>query len=103
MNHSDFIHWLSGFVDLNGAPPTPKQWEVIVEHLNLCFNKVTTKSVQPPKSLFDTIAGGTVGRTEPTYCSATSERACGGNPTMKSLYAFVPESVIDPKMIVHTC
>lgn len=37
----DFCHWLWGFCELHGAPPTEAQWSSIKEHLALVFTKVT--------------------------------------------------------------
>ncbi len=46
MNQQDFIYWLQGFVELgDGKPPTELQWNMIKEHLALCFIKAT--SVKP--------------------------------------------------------
>jgi hypothetical protein len=42
MNTHEFSIWLNGWVELNDSKiPTQSQWKMIVEHLNLCFNKVT--------------------------------------------------------------
>ena len=42
MNLDIFGVWLHGWTELNGEKkPTQEQWNMIVEHLNLCFNKVT--------------------------------------------------------------
>jgi len=35
MTPENFTYWLNGFVELNGTPPTPEQWDCIKEHLNL--------------------------------------------------------------------
>lgn len=53
MTHTEFAYWLQGFVELNGKRPTEEQWNVIKEHLQLTFKKVTTNTV-------------------PTYCSSQS-------------------------------
>jgi hypothetical protein len=42
METRDFCYWLQGFAELNGEAPTPAQWELILEHLNLVFNKKTS-------------------------------------------------------------
>jgi hypothetical protein len=36
-----FAYWLQGFVELNGELPTQAQWDSIVKHLNLVFDKIT--------------------------------------------------------------
>ena len=42
MTTHDFATWLHGFTELTGGQmPTEAQWKMIVEHLDLCFNKVT--------------------------------------------------------------
>ena len=42
MNHNQFTYWLQGFVEMNGGKqPTKEQWQIIKDHLKLCFNKVT--------------------------------------------------------------
>lgn len=47
MNHDQFTYWLQGFVEMNGGKePTKQQWQMIKDHLQLCFNKVTP-SLQP--------------------------------------------------------
>lgn len=62
MNERDFCYWLKGFFELSGETDiTEEQAAVIKEHLDLVFDKVTTKEVTPnPKvkkgsnqSLFD--------------------------------------------------
>ncbi len=42
MTHENFCYWIQGFNEINGGKaPTVKQWEIIRDHLNLVFNKVT--------------------------------------------------------------
>lgn len=42
MNHDQFTYWLQGFVEMNGGKePTKAQWQMIKDHLQLCFVKVT--------------------------------------------------------------
>ena len=42
MNHDQFTYWLQGFVEMNGgAKPNDWQWQMIRDHLQLCFVKVT--------------------------------------------------------------
>lgn len=43
MTFDQFAYWLQGFVELTGGiPPTQEQWDSIIEHLGLIFNKVTS-------------------------------------------------------------
>jgi hypothetical protein len=42
-----FAYWLQGFAELSGAAPTQAQWDMIREHLNLVFNKVTPPTLKP--------------------------------------------------------
>jgi len=46
MNSEQFVYWLQGFSEIEGASPTPKQWKIIQDHLNLVFTKVTPKYTQ---------------------------------------------------------
>lgn len=41
MNERDFVYWLQGFAELNGAPPSEQQWAAIQQHLGLVLTKVT--------------------------------------------------------------
>ena len=42
MNHDQFTYWLQGFVEMNGGKePTKAQWQMIKDHLQLCFIKMT--------------------------------------------------------------
>lgn len=41
MTPEQFTYWMQGFVELNGAAPTPEQWECIKDHLKTVFHKVT--------------------------------------------------------------
>lgn len=42
MTPENFCYWLQGFIELNGnKSPTSEQWALIIEHINLVFNKVT--------------------------------------------------------------
>jgi hypothetical protein len=52
MTPENFTYWLNGFVELNGTPPTPEQWDCIKEHLKLVFTKETPElkeSISIPK------------------------------------------------------
>lgn len=48
-NPDAFCLWLRGYVELDGAHPTPEQWECIKQHLDLVFTKVTPPLAKPPK------------------------------------------------------
>lgn len=41
MTTEQFAYWLQGFSEIHGAPPNAEQWEMIKEHLQTCFVKVT--------------------------------------------------------------
>ena len=41
MTPKDFCYWLQGYAELGAPPPTAEQWEVIKDHLQLVFTKVT--------------------------------------------------------------
>jgi len=44
MEPKDFCYWLQGFTELSGShQPTIAQWEMICEHLQLVFTKVTSE------------------------------------------------------------
>ena len=42
MTFENFAYWLQGYAEICGNTPSDVQWEIIREHLQLCFNKVTT-------------------------------------------------------------
>lgn len=48
MKSRDFVYWLQGFIELNGAPPTPEQWKIIGQHLNLVFKHEIDPSMPDP-------------------------------------------------------
>lgn len=41
MNEKEFCYWLQGYVEINGSVPSEKEWQIIKDHLQLVFNKVT--------------------------------------------------------------
>jgi hypothetical protein len=54
MTPEQFAFWLQGYVELTGGSiPTQEQWDSIVEHLGLLFNKVTKPVVkkEPAKQI----------------------------------------------------
>lgn len=41
MTPEAFCYWLQGFSELDGQQPDNNQWQIIQDHLNLVFDKVT--------------------------------------------------------------
>lgn len=41
MNSEQFTYWLQGYAEICGTEPTAEQWQVIKDHLQLVFQKVT--------------------------------------------------------------
>jgi hypothetical protein len=43
MTPEQFAYWMQGFVEIQNSnePPTKEQWQIIKDHLQLVFNKVT--------------------------------------------------------------
>ncbi len=63
MEEKSFVYWLQGFVELgDGKPLSEAQWDMIKEHLDLCFAKVT--SGKPPDIQFL----DTIGPADRLYC-----------------------------------
>lgn len=50
MKAEQFTYWLQGFVEINGDVPTEEQWEIIKEHLQTVFCKVTSEPKYSPKT-----------------------------------------------------
>lgn len=48
MKSRDFVYWLQGFAELYREPPTPEQWLVIKNHLNLVFKHEIDPSMPDP-------------------------------------------------------
>lgn len=40
----NFTYWLQGFAEVTEKCPTPKQWKIITEHLEMCFDRVYQES-----------------------------------------------------------
>jgi hypothetical protein len=38
-----FCYWFQGFAELHGGVPTPEQWEIIKQHLELVFKPVANR------------------------------------------------------------
>lgn len=93
MTHQDFCYWLQGYVEVNGGKiPDEAGWQVIKDHLQLVFNKVTPLQVYESKfEPIDRSIGGIALNKDfrpcsnsditklpftetlsPTYCSASS-------------------------------
>lgn len=41
MTPEQFTYWLQGFTEISGEQPTKEQWQVIKDHLQIVFHKVT--------------------------------------------------------------
>jgi len=66
MRDSEFCFWLNGFIELgDGKPPSEAQWNMIKEHLALCFVKVTGNKSTPLK--FEKECDEM--KAQPTYCA----------------------------------
>lgn len=44
LDPTNFCFWLQGFCEIHGNPPTKKQWEMIKEHLEMCFDHAQVQS-----------------------------------------------------------
>lgn len=53
MTPENFVYFLQGFVELNGNPPTPEQWQSIKEHLQLVMTKVTPSVLDVSQQYID--------------------------------------------------
>lgn len=88
-NANFFIVWLKGYVELSspaqGFELTPKQWEIIIEHLQLVFNKITKVNMySEPKA--DSFSGAT-GKVEHLETLLRKKY----EPCDKSTYLFIDE------------
>lgn len=45
MTPEQFVYWLQGFSEITGSTPSEKQWEIIQDHLQLVFEKVTPERI----------------------------------------------------------
>lgn len=41
MSPENFTYWLQGFTEISQTPPNDKQWQIIQDHLQEVFRKVT--------------------------------------------------------------
>lgn len=48
MTSRDFMYFFQGFAEINGAPPTPAQWELLKRHANLVFKHEIDPSMPDP-------------------------------------------------------
>lgn len=56
MTTEQFAYWLQGFCEIHGDAPNAVQWEMIKEHLQTCFVKVTgDKSTEPRHEIYQDI------------------------------------------------
>lgn len=61
MNTEQFTYWLQGFVEIHGAPPSAEQWQMIKDHLQTCFVKVTPqRQIGQPTSAPGGVGTGTI-------------------------------------------
>lgn len=65
MNADQFCYWLQGFFEISGQKSISiEQTDVIKEHLQLVFDKVTTKTIPPlykiPNTFIQNDNGGLV-------------------------------------------
>ena len=44
MTAEQFVYWLQGSAELHGTAPTDEQWQVIKDHLQAVFVKVTPQA-----------------------------------------------------------
>lgn len=86
MTPEQFAYWMQGFVELQNSnePPTEEQWQIIKDHLQLVFKKVT-----PQRN-----------------CSVSNETYCGLNIN-PNLLSYTPDGYynkhIDLSIIPHSC
>lgn len=80
MTSDQFTYWLQGFVEMNnGNMPNSWQWQMIKDHLQLCFNKVTPPYQQPPYKIASYTGAGIGGGEFPQYVySAKVDKPTGG-------------------------
>lgn len=64
------MYWVQGFVEVSGgAPPTAEQWNVIKEHLNLCFKHMDAPECpSQPKQASTPSLLDVLGRHPTLYC-----------------------------------
>lgn len=50
MTPEQFAYWLQGYVEISGKQPTESEWQVIKDHLQTVFNKVTPVRLGGPSA-----------------------------------------------------
>ena len=50
MTPEQFAYWLQGYAEISGKQPTESEWQVIKDHLQTVFNKVTPDRLTWPPS-----------------------------------------------------
>lgn len=48
MTPEQFAYWLQGYAEISGKQPTESEWQVIKDHLQTVFNKVTPDRLVGP-------------------------------------------------------
>jgi len=48
MSTYEFAYWLQGYVEINGQLPSEGEWQIIKDHLQLVFTKVTPDRLLGP-------------------------------------------------------
>lgn len=60
MTSRDFAYWLQGFAEIHKGSPTPEQWTVITNHLNLVFVHEIDPSMPDPSGKLQAAHDGKV-------------------------------------------
>jgi len=47
MTNEQFTYWLQGYAEICGTEPTAEQWQIIKDHLQTVFVKVTPRRIIP--------------------------------------------------------
>lgn len=55
MEAEQFCYWLKGYVELDGSLPSEDKWNMIIQHLDLVFLKLTPKLGQRRLQMEDII------------------------------------------------
>lgn len=75
MTSRDFVYWLQGFAEIHKEPPTPEQWQVISNHLNLVFKHEIDPSMPDPS-----------GALQATHDGVAPHRPIGGKDSNGNVY-----------------
>ena len=57
MTPEQFAYWLQGYAEISGKQPTESEWQVIKDHLQTVFNKVTPDRLAKPDKWSALFAG----------------------------------------------